>query len=133
MRTDVSSNGHQPKGASRTGHQIVSPVTGGHRIRQLDAVRGIAILVVIFTTRPRSTGLPDSIFRSVDHFDNFLSHGCLDHHLDPSSFRVEALNSTQYDALAILTKSYVAAGYEWFTPVVRRSADQDNLAKRFAG
>ena len=33
--------------ASRTGDQIVSPVTGGHRIRQLDAVRGIAILVVI--------------------------------------------------------------------------------------
>src|SRR5688500_749277 len=47
MRTDVSSNGHQPKGASRTGHQTISPVTGGHRIRQLDAVRGIAILVVI--------------------------------------------------------------------------------------
>ena len=47
MRTDVGRNGHQPKGASKTGDQIVSPVTGGHRIRQLDAVRGIAILVVI--------------------------------------------------------------------------------------
>ena len=80
-----------------------------------------------------STGLPDSIFRSVDHFDNFLSHGCLDHHLDPSSFRVEALNSTQYDALVTLTESYFAAGYEWFTPAALRAADQDNLAKRFAG
>jgi len=57
-----------------------------------------------------STGLPDSIFSSVDHFDNFLSHGCLDHHFDPSSVRVEALNSTQYDALVILTESYFAAG-----------------------
>ena len=47
MRTDVSGNAHQPKGASRTGHDIISPVTHGHRIRQLDAVRGIAILVVI--------------------------------------------------------------------------------------
>ena len=45
-----------------------------------------------------STGLPDSMFNSVDHFDNFLSHGCLDHHLGPSSFRVEALNSIRYDA-----------------------------------
>jgi hypothetical protein len=80
-----------------------------------------------------STGLPDSIFSSIDHFDNFLSHGCLDHHLDPSSFRVEALNSTQYDALVTLTESYFAAGYEWFTPVALRAADQDNLAKRFAG
>jgi peptidoglycan/LPS O-acetylase OafA/YrhL len=47
MRTEVGRNGHQPKGASRTDDQNVSPVTGGHRIRQLDAVRGIAILVVI--------------------------------------------------------------------------------------
>jgi hypothetical protein len=80
-----------------------------------------------------STGLPDSIFRSVDHFDNFLSHGCLDHHVDSSSVRVEALNSTQYDALVTLTESYFAAGYEWFTPLALRAADQDNLAKRFAG
>ena len=47
MKTDVGRNGHQPKGTSRTGEQIVSPVTRGHRIPQLDAVRGIAILVVI--------------------------------------------------------------------------------------
>ena len=80
-----------------------------------------------------STGLPDSIFSSVDHFDNFLSHGCLDHHFDPSSVRVEALNSAQYDALVTLTESYFAAGYEWFTPVALRAADQDSLAKRFAG
>ena len=80
-----------------------------------------------------STGLPDSIFSSIDHFDNFLSLGCLDHHHDPSSFRVEALNSTQYDALVTLTESYFAAGYEWFTPVALRATDQENLAKRFAG
>ena len=45
-----------------------------------------------------STGLPDSIFTSIDHFDDFLSHGRLEHHLDPGNFRVEVLNSTQYDA-----------------------------------
>jgi hypothetical protein len=62
-----------------------------------------------------------------------FSHGCCDHHLDPSSFCVEALNSTQYDALVTLKESYFAAGYEWFTPVALLAADQDNLAKRFAG
>jgi hypothetical protein len=46
---------------------------------------------------------------------------------------VESLNSTQYDALVTLTESYFAAGYEWFTPAALRAADQDNLAKRFAG
>ena len=45
--------GHQPKGALRTGDEIVSPVTGGHRIRQLDALRGIAILVVILHNEAR--------------------------------------------------------------------------------
>ena len=80
-----------------------------------------------------STGLPESIFRSVDQFDSFLSHGCLDHHLDPGSSRIDALNSTQYEALVTLTESYFAAGYEWFTPAALRAADQDNLARRFAG
>ena len=79
-----------------------------------------------------SIGLPDSIFSSVDHFDTFLSRGYLDHHLDPGNFRVDALNSTQYDALVTLAESYFAAGYEWFTPVALRAADQDRLAKRFA-
>ena len=80
-----------------------------------------------------STGLPDSIFSSVDHFDDFLYHGRLDHDPDPSNFRVEVLNSTQYDALVTLTESYFAAGYEWFTPVALKAADQDNLVMRFAG
>jgi hypothetical protein len=80
-----------------------------------------------------STGLPDSVFRSVDRFDSFLAHGWLDHHLDPGSVRVEALDSAQYDALVTLTESYFAAGYEWFSPAALRAADQDNLARRFAG
>ncbi|HEU4890708.1 MAG TPA: hypothetical protein VFT47_04120 [Vicinamibacterales bacterium] len=43
------------------------------------------------------------------------------------------LNSTQYDALVTLTESYFAAGYEWFTLVALRAADQEDLAQRFAG
>ena len=79
-----------------------------------------------------ATGLPDAIFSSVDHFDGFLSHGYLEHHLDPGSFRVEALTGTQYDALVTLVDSYFAAGYEWFTPAALQPADQDALARRFA-
>ena len=80
-----------------------------------------------------SIGLPDSIFSSVGHFDDFLSHGHLDHHLDAGDFRVEALDSAQYDALVMLTESYFAAGYEWFTPGALQTADQHSLARRFAG
>ena len=80
-----------------------------------------------------STGLPDSVFASVDQFDAFLSRGSLDSHIDPSNASVDALNSTQYDALVTLTNSYFAAGYDWFAPVALRAADQDSLARRFAG
>ena len=47
MRTDVGRNGHQPKGASRTGDQIFRLSQVATVSRQLDAVRGIAILIVI--------------------------------------------------------------------------------------
>ena len=82
-----------------------------------------------------STGLPDSILSSINRFDNFLSHGCLDHHIDSSSFRVEALNSTQYDALVTLTESYFAAGSNGSRQSYLREAENHKRisAKRFAG
>lgn len=79
-----------------------------------------------------ATGIPESVFRSVDRFDDFLSHGSLEHHTDPSNSRVEALSGDQYSALVTLVESYFAAGYEWFTPAVLRPVDQDALARRFA-
>lgn len=78
-----------------------------------------------------ATGIPERIFRSVDHFDDFLSHGSLEHHTDPGNFRVEALSGDQYDALVTLVESYFAAGYEWVTPAVLQPVDRDALAQRF--
>jgi hypothetical protein len=80
-----------------------------------------------------ATGLPDVIFHSIDRFDELLSRGRVDLHLDPPSSGVESLNPSQYHALVMLTESYFAAGYEWFTPFALRSADRQSLARRFAG
>ena len=79
-----------------------------------------------------ASGIPAPVFSSIDHFDDFLCHGYLDHHVDPSECRVDSLNPAQYNALVTLTESYFAAGYEWFTPLALQSADQDTLRKRFA-
>ena len=78
-----------------------------------------------------ATGMPDTIFSSIDHFDDFLSHGCLTHHVDPGDFRIDALSDAQYDALVTFVESYFAAGYEWFTPAALHPADRDVLASRF--
>ena len=77
-------------------------------------------------------GIPAAIFGSIDHFDDFLSRGYSDPHIDRSEFRVDSLNSSQYIALVTLTESYFAAGYEWFTPLALRPTDQDTLRMRFA-
>ena len=79
-----------------------------------------------------ASGIPAAIFVSIDHFGEFLCRGYVDHYIDPSEFRVDSLNPTQYNALVTLTESYFAAGYEWFTPFALRPADQDTLRMRFA-
>lgn len=79
-----------------------------------------------------ASGIPAAVFSSIGRFDDFLCHGYLDHHVDPSEFRVDFLNPAQYNALVTLTESYFAAGYEWFTPLALRPTDQDTLRKRFA-
>jgi hypothetical protein len=76
-----------------------------------------------------ASGIPAAIFGSIDRFDDFLCRGHADHHMDAGDFRVESLN--QYNALVTLTESYFAAGYEWFTPLALRPADQDTLRMRF--
>jgi hypothetical protein len=78
-----------------------------------------------------ATGLPAIAFVSISHFDDLLSHGRLDHHVDPSGARVDSLDERQYDALVKLTESYFLAGYEWFMPSGLRPRDCQNLARRF--
>ncbi|HET9363090.1 MAG TPA: hypothetical protein VFO58_25245 [Vicinamibacterales bacterium] len=77
-----------------------------------------------------ATGLPAAVFSSIDHFDAFVCDGYRDP-VDPREFRVDSLNPAQYNALVTLTESYFAAGYEWFTPLALRPADQETLRQRF--
>jgi hypothetical protein len=86
----------------------------------------------VSSTQPiiTASGIPAAFFSSIDDFDGLLCRGYVDE--DPSEFRIDSLNPNQYNALMTLTESYFAAGYEWFTPLALRPADQDTLRKRFA-
>ena len=79
-----------------------------------------------------ASGVPVAIFGSIDAFDALLCRGYADHDIDAGQFRVDSLDDSQYNALVTLTESYFAAGYEWFTPLALRPADQDVLRMRFA-
>ena len=78
-----------------------------------------------------ATGMPALVTSSIDHFDDFLSHGALNRHPDPGTFNVESLSPEQYAALVTLAESYFAAGYEWFTPLALKEDDQYRLRSRF--
>lgn len=77
-------------------------------------------------------GLPAPITTSIDHFDDFLAHGVLEHHPDQDRFQVDSLSPGQYDALISLVESYFVAGYEWFTPSALKAGDCEQLRQRFA-
>ena len=78
-------------------------------------------------------GLPESVIKSIDHWDDFLMHGYLDHHEDPSGFRVDQLSEQQYGALLQVVESYFVSGYEYFEPVAVRREDSRALNDRFGG
>jgi hypothetical protein len=79
-----------------------------------------------------ATGMPAAVMNSPGHFDDLLAYGRLDHPVDPSRFVIDALTTSQYEALVTLTECYFAAGYEWFTPAALRPDDQERLRMRFA-
>lgn len=79
-----------------------------------------------------TTGIPEAVLSSPDHFDDLLAHGHLAHHADPTGFAIDSLAARQYEALVTLTECYFAAGYEWFTPAGLRPNDQARLRMRFA-
>jgi hypothetical protein len=80
-----------------------------------------------------ASGIPVTVFDTIDDFDGFLRRGYVGHQRDPGGFHVDSLNSSQYQALVTLTESYFAAGYEWFTPSALRPIDQETLRIRFDG
>ena len=78
-----------------------------------------------------ASGIPNGYLASVDHFDDFLMHGCLAHHPDDPDFQIESMSTDQYAMLVLLVESYFAAGYEWFTPAALRPTEQQRLGSRF--
>ena len=78
-----------------------------------------------------AAGLPQAVTESINHWDDFLMHGYLDHHDDPAGFTVDQLSDEQYAALLQFVESYFAGGYEYFTPVVLRDEDRHRLEMRY--
>jgi hypothetical protein len=78
-----------------------------------------------------AAGLPLIVTESVDHWDDFLIHGYLDHHDDPTGFVVNQLNERQYRALVRLIESYFVAGYGYFTTCVLRDEDKRLMSAKF--
>lgn len=78
-----------------------------------------------------AAGLPEVVTQSINHWDDILMHGHLDHHLDPTGFSVDQLSEQQYTALLQLVESYFVSGYEYFTPIVLRVEDRERLEMRY--
>jgi hypothetical protein len=97
----------------------------------LKAERNWSAFVTSNTRAIEAAGLPEIVTESIAHWDDFLSHGFIDHHYDPSRFTVDQLSNEQYAALVQLVESYFASGYEYFTPSVLRDEDLQPLEMRF--
>jgi hypothetical protein len=80
----------------------------------------------------RETGLTMPVIETEDHWADFLMHGCLDHHEDPTRFDVDELNEKQYEKLKELIRKYYEAGYTYITPVALRGPDQQRMDKEYA-
>ena len=78
-----------------------------------------------------AAGLPQVVTESISTWDDFLMHGYLDHHDEPSRFTVDQLSDAQYAALVQAVDSYFVNGYEYFTPKALREEDQQVFEMRF--
>jgi hypothetical protein len=78
-----------------------------------------------------AAGLPLIVIESVDHWEDFLMHGYLDHHDDPAGFSVDQISERQYNALVQLVESYFVSGYDYFTPIALRYKDQLRMYDKF--
>src|SRR5438128_3741466 len=78
-----------------------------------------------------ATGLLELIISSVDHWNDFLMHGYLDHHIDPGDFTIDKLSEQQYINLVKLVESYFASGYDYFETIALRSKDRTIFNDRF--
>ena len=97
---------------------------------QVAAAKAWAVFLTANRALIDTAGLPSRCTETREHFDDFLMHGHLDHHPDPTRFSVEDLDGDQYRAFARLVEVYFA-GHDWFTPLALRPPDQQRLRTRF--
>src|SRR5262245_56832782 len=76
-------------------------------------------------------GLPLIVIESADHWEDFVMHGILDHHDDPTNFSVDRINERQYNALIQLVERYFDSGYAYFAASALRYEDQLRMYKKF--
>jgi len=75
--------------------------------------------------------LPSVVTESIELWDDFLMHGCVDQNRCETGYDVDRLSDKQYTALLQLIDSYFARGYEYFTPAVLRATDLQRLEMRY--
>ena len=80
-----------------------------------------------------AAGLPELVTESVEHWDDFLMHGFLDHHEDPSRFSVDQLSERQYGSFLQLVERYFGSGYEYFEPVAVQVEGSRRLKDLYGG
>jgi hypothetical protein len=63
------------------------------------------------SARLEASGLPLLIYQSQEMFLDFLIHGYIDHHEDPTRFSVMKLSSFELDLLADIIVDYLHSGF----------------------
>jgi hypothetical protein len=97
----------------------------------VDAAREWSTFVARNKEVIEASGLPSVALVSVDHWDDLLRHGYLDHHDDPTGFTVDQISEEQYGAFVRLVESYFVSGYEYFTPLALKDEDLKWFDSRF--
>ena len=97
----------------------------------VEATRNWSIFVARNKSVVEAVGFPQVVTESINHWDDFLMHGYLDHHDDPTRFTVDQLSEEQYSAFVQFVDSYFASGYEYFTPAALRDEDRRRLEMRY--
>ena len=99
--------------------------------KQVEAGRNWSTFVARNREVVEAAGLPQLVTDSINHWDDFLMHGYLNHLDDAAVFTVDQLSNEQYAALLQFADSYFASGYEYFTPIALRCEDRQQFEMRY--
>lgn len=78
------------------------------------------------------TGLPLSYYEKHEIFDDFLMHGCIDHHEDPIGFTTDRMTTQQLNKLKLLVREYFKAGFTDPGIIVFSQEVKDQLKRDFS-